>query len=64
MSVFVHAQGIKTVHVVVECPHPRDHAGFTFARAFPYFLIFMLTRITGNRIMIAFSFQEEISLRN
>ena len=24
MSVFVHAQGIKTVHVVVECPLKRN----------------------------------------
>ena len=43
--------------------YTRDHADFTFARAIPYFLIFMLTRITGNRIIIAFPFLEEISLR-
>jgi hypothetical protein len=26
MSVFVHAQGIITVHVVVECPHRQKRA--------------------------------------
>ena len=33
MSVFVHAQGIKTVHVVVECPLSSEMVASSFTAA-------------------------------